>query len=162
MIGCRATPRDQVGGVIAILSHSHYDGDLRSSRKEFRMRLLLNQIYEFRKGVRSLFMLTATGCEIAQIRLRLDREGIDHFPHFVSPTKANIFFGRGPWVETARRIVTGPLNQLSPEEDFILGTLLGYDGEGQCRRYLTRRLRHDGPPPAGERRTDWQGASAGV
>lgn len=126
------------------------------------MKVLLNQIYEYRKGVRALFMLTASGSEIAQIRLRLDREGIEHFIHFVSPTKANIFFGRGPWVETARRIVTGPLNRLSPEEDFILGTLLGYDGEGQCRRYLTRRLRHDGPAPGGERRTDWQGATAGV
>lgn len=126
------------------------------------MRVLLNQIYEYRKGIRSLFMLTASGSEISQMQNRLDREGIDHFLHFVSATKANIFFGRGPWVETARRIVTRPLNRLSPEEDFILGTLLGYDGEGQCRRYLTRRGRHDGLAPAVELRADWQGATAGV
>jgi len=130
------------------------------------MRLLLNQIYEYRKGIRSLFMLTASGTEIAQIDARLNREGIDHFLHLVSPTKANIFFGRKPWVETARRIVTCPLNRLSPEEDFILGTLLGYDGEGQCQRYLTRRDRCSAPAPGStataERRTDWQGASAGV
>jgi hypothetical protein len=126
------------------------------------MKVLINQIYEYRKGVRALFMLTASGPEIAQSAARLEREGIDHFLHFVSPTKTNIFFGRKPWVETARRIVTCPLNRLSPEEDFILGTLLGYDGEGQCHRYLTRRSRHDGLAPPPESRVDWQGATAGV
>jgi hypothetical protein len=29
-----------------------------------------------------------------------------------------------------------PLCQLSAEQDFMLGTLLGYDREQQCRRYL--------------------------
>ena len=36
----------------------------------------------------------------------------------------------------ARRIAIRPVCQLSAEEDFILGTLLGYDREQQCRRYL--------------------------
>ena len=38
----------------------------------------------------------------------------------------------------ARAIVTRPLNALTAEEDFMLGTLLGYDREQQCRRFLTR------------------------
>ncbi|ACO79374.1 hypothetical protein AvCA_32120 [Azotobacter vinelandii CA] len=37
-----------------------------------------------------------------------------------------------------RTIVTKPLHELTPEQDFILGTLLGYDREQQCLRFLTR------------------------
>ena len=38
----------------------------------------------------------------------------------------------------ARALVIRPLNALTAEEDFMLGTMLGYDREQQCRRYLTR------------------------
>ena len=41
-------------------------------------------------------------------------------------------------VETVRRFVDKPLCELTPEEDFMLGALLGYDREQQCRRYLER------------------------
>ena len=38
-----------------------------------------------------------------------------------------------------RLIVTRPLNQLTPEEDFILGAMLGYDICAQCERYCKRK-----------------------
>lgn len=106
--------------------------------------LLPQYLYEFRKGVRTLFMLTMSALEAAQVQKRLDREDIEHYVHRPSDTKANVFFGRAPCVAMARTIVTKPLSALSAEEDFILGTLLGYDREQQCQRYLTRR----GRPPA--------------
>lgn len=35
-------------------------------------------------------------------------------------------------------MITRPLQQLSPEEDFILGALLGYDICMQCERFCKR------------------------
>lgn len=34
-----------------------------------------------------------------------------------------------------------PLSQLTPEEDFILGAMLGYDICAQCERYCERKCR---------------------
>ena len=38
-------------------------------------------------------------------------------------------------------MITKPLNQLTPEEDFILGAMLGYDIRVQCERYCERKCR---------------------
>ena len=37
-----------------------------------------------------------------------------------------------------RSFVDKPLSRLSPQEDFMLGMLLGYDPAQQCRRLLCR------------------------
>lgn len=100
------------------------------------LRFLVHHLYEYRKGVRQLFMMTMTSLEALQVQKRLEREAIDFHAYRVSGAKVNIFFGRSPCVEIVRRIVTKPLSQLSPEEDFILGTMLGYDREQQCLRFL--------------------------
>ncbi|GLK59522.1 MULTISPECIES: DUF2023 family protein [Azotobacter] len=95
-------------------------------------------IYEYRKGVRQLFLLTMAPHEAMALQKRLEKESIDCYVQDVGMTKVNVFFGRGPCVETVRTIVTKPLHELTPEQDFILGTLLGYDREQQCLRFLTR------------------------
>lgn len=100
------------------------------------LQFLVHHLYEYKKGVRQLFMMTMTPLEAELVEKRLHKEVIDHFVHRVGATKTNVFFGRGPCVEIVRRIVTKPLSQLSPEEDFILGTLLGYDQHQQCLRFL--------------------------
>jgi len=100
--------------------------------------LLLHTLYECRKGVRHLAMLTLPPEDLTLAVARLRMEAIDHFVQPVGRDKGNLFFGRAAWVEVARRIVCRPLSQLTPEEDFILGTLLGYDREQQCRRYLVQ------------------------
>jgi hypothetical protein len=94
--------------------------------------LLPQYLYELGRGVRQLFMLTMTPREAQAVQARLEQE------HPVSELKVNLFFGNAQFVAVARRIAIRPVNQLSAEEDFILGTLLGYDGEQQCRRYLGR------------------------
>jgi len=103
--------------------------------------LLQHHLYEIRKGVRQLVMLTLPSEEVPAVLARLNLDSIAYFLQPVSAAKANLFFGRGLWVETARRIVRKPLVQLSPEEDFILGTLLGYDREQQCQRFLIQSSR---------------------
>lgn len=104
------------------------------------MQAMLPQcIYEFRKGVRRLFMLTMNSPEARIFCDRLAREGIDVHVQPVNAVKRNVFFGQAAAVEVVRQLVIRPLYQLNPEEDFILGTLLGYDTDQQCRRYLARR-----------------------
>ena len=42
-------------------------------------------------------------------------------------------------MEAMRHIIIRPLNQLSAEEDFILGAMLGYDLCQQCKRYCNKK-----------------------
>jgi hypothetical protein len=100
------------------------------------MQVLVNALYEFDKGVRHLFLLTVGVAEIPSVLSRLNRDQVAHFVQKVNQTKANVFFGKEALVETARHIARKPLNQITPEEDFMLGTLLSYDKERQCLRYL--------------------------
>lgn len=98
--------------------------------------LLPQYLYELGKGVRQLFMLTMTPAEAHAVRARLDRDAIAWHAQRVGALKVNLYFGNAQFVAVVRRIVNRPLSQLSAEEDFILGTLLGYDREQQCQRYL--------------------------
>ncbi|MDB5657180.1 MAG: hypothetical protein JWQ94_4793 [Tardiphaga sp.] len=102
------------------------------------LRLYHHNVYEYRRGVRSLFLMTVSRRELELVRGKLAAQGIDHFVQAVGAAKANLFFGRSAFVAVARSFVTRPLNALTAEQDFMLGTLLGYDGEQQCRRFLTR------------------------
>jgi hypothetical protein len=98
--------------------------------------LLPQYLYELGKGVRQLFMLTMTPREALAVLSRLDQDGIACHVQRVSDLKVNLFFGNAQFVSVARRIAIRPVHQLSAEEDFILGALLGYDREQQCKRYL--------------------------
>ncbi|MGN0010127.1 MAG: DUF2023 family protein, partial [Marinilabiliaceae bacterium] len=48
-------------------------------------------------------------------------------------------FGRPQCIKAVSRFVSRPLYDLTPEEDFILGALLGYDICLQCERYCDRK-----------------------
>jgi len=102
------------------------------------LRLFHHQVYEYSRGVRALFLMTLSPRELALVLGKLEAQGLDHFVQELSPIKVNLFFGRPAFVAVARSFVTRPLNALTAEEDFMLGTLLGYDREQQCRRFLAR------------------------
>jgi len=100
--------------------------------------MLPHCLYELRKGVRQLFLLTIAQHEARAVQQRLLRERVSMHVQGVSSSKLNLYFGQSSHVEIARRIAVRPLNQLSPEEDFMLGILLGYERAQQCTRYLDR------------------------
>jgi Protein of unknown function (DUF2023) len=102
------------------------------------LRLFHHNIYEYRRGVRALFLMTVNRRELELAVWKLNTQGIHHFVQEINPNKANVFFGKPAHVAVARSFMTRPLNELTAEEDFMLGTLLGYDCEQQCRRFLTR------------------------
>ena len=101
-------------------------------------RIVNHSLYELDKGVRHLFMLTVSWADLPGVIARLAADRVDHYVHRLNDSRVNLFFGRAALVETVRRFVDKPLCELTPEEDFMLGALLGYDREQQCRRYLER------------------------
>ena len=106
------------------------------------IKVLLNHIYEYKKGVRHLILHTLNKCYLPIAIERLKSQGICYTVQEASEHAVNLSFGRPECVETIRLITTRPLNQLSPEEDFILGALLGYDLRMQCERFRKRKKRH--------------------
>lgn len=108
---------------------------------EAPMRVLTNYIYEYKKGVRRMVLYTFNKryerCAIE----RLERQCISYIVSPLGNDRVNLFFGRPECLDAIRLFVVRPLNQLSPEEDFILGALLGYDICMQCERYCERKQR---------------------
>lgn len=102
------------------------------------MKVLSHHIYEYKKGIRKLILHTLNASFRPQVEAKLKHHGIDYIIREVSPTKMNIFFGSKECVELIRCFGNKKLNEFTPEEDFILGTLLGYDSLQQCRRYLQK------------------------
>jgi hypothetical protein len=101
-------------------------------------RIVNHAIYEYDKGVRALFMVTMDRSDLPAALARLALARVASHVHAVGNAKVNLFFGRAAHVDCVRSFVDRPLNQLTPHEDFMLGTLLGYDRERQCERFLER------------------------
>ena len=51
----------------------------------------------------------------------------------------NVFFGDNVCIKMIKQMEFKQLSNLTEEEDFILGIMLGYDRLKQCERYLKRR-----------------------
>ena len=105
------------------------------------MRVLMNHIYEYKKGVRRLVLYTFNQRYINCAVERLEHQGIEYIITPLGNDCVNLFFGRKECLDVIRLVVNRPLNQLSPEEDFMLGALLGYDISLQCERYLRNSAR---------------------
>lgn len=103
------------------------------------LRVLSNHIYEYKKGVRSLILYTFCRKYEKEVIQRLDNQQIPHLKQYVNNRTVNLFFGRPECLELIGFIATRPLNVLTPEEDFMLGVLLGYDLCKQCERYCSRK-----------------------
>lgn len=103
------------------------------------LKVFLNHLYELKKGVRQMVLYTTNKKyeEFAVRRLRNQR--ITFIIQQVDEERINLFFGKEECINAIRLMVTRPLHLLSPEEDFILGAMLGYDICGQCRRYCSRK-----------------------
>ena len=64
---------------------------------------------------------------------RLEKSGLEYEICPINAHRLNLF------INIVRLICNRPLNLLTPEEDFILGTMLGYDVCQQCERYNHRK-----------------------
>ncbi len=102
------------------------------------LKVFLNHVYEFKKGVRQMVLYTMNKkYEDFAIR-RLNRQGIPYFIQPAGRNSVNLFFGKSECIEVIKHLVNCPLYELSPEKDFILGAMLGYNICDQCRRYCSQ------------------------
>lgn len=105
------------------------------------LKVFLNHIYELKKGVRQMVLYTANR-KIEDFAVkRLKSQRINYIIQSVDDESINIFFGKPECIDAIRMIIDRPLNKLTPEEDFILGAMLGYDICAQCKRFCTRKNR---------------------
>ena len=98
-----------------------------------------NYLYEYKKGVRNMVLYTMNRKHESAVTTRLRNQKIDYHVQYIGETKINLFFGKLECIEAITKMVNKPLNELSAEEDFILGALLGYDLRVQCERYCKRK-----------------------
>ena len=99
------------------------------------LKVFLNHVYEYKKGVRNMVLGAAGGEGGGGAGGRLNSQNIDYCIQPIGCNKINLFFGRRECIEVIQSMTSRPLNELTPEEDFILGAMLGYDICGQCLRY---------------------------
>lgn len=104
------------------------------------LKVFNHHIYEFKKGIRTLILTTEKSKHKDVIKERLEHEKIDYVIHDVDEHKINVFFGEKPCVDVVKTL-NPRLSEHTPQEDFMLGILLGYDKVKQCVRYLDFRQR---------------------
>lgn len=111
-----------------------------SSPETAMQRIAIHHIYEYEKGIRCMVLCTLELSDLDLILHKLQARGIAYFTQPTpKQTKVNLFFGRKACIETISYFLRDKyLHELSAEQDFILGTLLGYDLCGQCERYQKR------------------------
>ena len=106
------------------------------------MQVFGHHVYEYRKGLRNLVLHTVSANDLEAAKHRLDVAEIEYQTYPVKDTgRMNIFFGAKESVDVIRLIDKEDLNDYTPEEDFMLGTMLGYDRRQQCERYLEQRAK---------------------
>ncbi len=99
------------------------------------LRVFHHHIYEFKKGIRNLILTTEKSKYKETISNKLKKENIDYLIHDVDSNKINVYFGTKECVDVVKTF-SSRLNELSPEQDFMLGIMLGYDRVKQCERYM--------------------------
>ena len=100
------------------------------------LRVFHHHIYEFKKGIRNLILTTEKSKYKTSISERLQKENIDYVIHDIAQDKINVYFGAKECVDVVKSFQNPKLNELSPEQDFMLGIMLGYDRVRQCERYI--------------------------
>jgi hypothetical protein len=100
------------------------------------LKVFKHHIYEYKKGIRTLILTTEKSKHREAIEKRLQKEKIDYVIHDL-PNKntINVYFGEKPCIDVIKTF-NPKLNKITPEQDFMLGIMLGYDKVKQCLRYL--------------------------
>jgi hypothetical protein len=114
------------------------------------LKVFNHHVYEYRKGLRNLALQTLPCDHEGWISSRLDRLGIDYLIYPIGKQNINVFLGDSECLEIIRQIGKFKLSHYTPEEDFILGTMLGYGRHQQCIRYLslTKQANNNEPCPS--------------
>jgi hypothetical protein len=132
------TPAGRAGGANEGRAHRGYA----PRRRAGGMNVFNHHVYEYRKGVRRLVLHTTAKAYQAAIEAALRRKKISYLLYPLGAGKINVFFGDAACIEVIKAFNKHNLFELTDEEDFILGIMLGYDTAKQCERYLGRTARN--------------------
>ncbi len=102
------------------------------------MELFKNLIYEYKKGMRDLALYT---CEVEQIEKYKAILNLTKTPFTIQKlpqNKCNIFLGNQKCLEILNTFSSKNLDKITPQEDFILGIMLGYSRNEQYTRLLSK------------------------
>ncbi len=100
------------------------------------MEVFCHHLYEYKKGIRNLVLHTIGFADSQKAIKRLEQNGIHYVAYRITPQKVNLFFGARECVDIVKAIGKKNLKHYTPEEDFMLGIMLGYERRKQCERYL--------------------------
>ena len=103
------------------------------------MKILMHHIYEYNKGLRSLVLYTMSTSKLTKAKELLDNREINYCFATVNADRVNLFFGDEVCIKIIKSFAGKPLSDYTDEEDFMLGTMLGYDRVLQCERYVKRK-----------------------
>lgn len=102
------------------------------------MELFKNLIYECKKGMRDLALYTCSVDDVDMYRGFLEITKTPYHIEELENNKINIFMGNPKCLEILSKFSNNDLSKITPEEDFILGIMLGYSREEQYSRILSR------------------------
>lgn len=111
------------------------------SNKTNDLQVFCHHIYELKKGLRNLVLTTESAQNKQIIEQRLNKEAIPYVIHEISQDKINVYFGNQACINIVQTFNNSKLNEISSEQDFMLGIMLGYDRLQQCDRYLKMRTK---------------------
>jgi hypothetical protein len=100
------------------------------------MQVLKHHVYEYKKGIRNMVLHTMKRTEMERAIYFLQMKDVSFLINEVNETKINVFFGNQECVEIVKLFRLGTLSDLTPEQDFMLGIMLGYSREQQYARFL--------------------------
>ncbi len=115
------------------------------------MDVFFHLLYEHSRGLRDLALYTIAPEQQERVERELITEGVAYLFRPLEDGRVNVYFGHPACVDVVRAFGACPHCRLTPEQDFMLGIMLGYDRTRQCERYLARRrqcLQQSIPCPA--------------
>lgn len=104
-----------------------------------KMQILTHHIYEYKKGLRSLVLHTMSTEEKSKTEEVLINKDISYCFSIINEDRVNVFFGDEVCIKIIKSFGDKSLSDYTDEEDFMLGTMLGYDRVQQCERYAKRK-----------------------
>ncbi len=112
------------------------DDGVKKSFIKYNFELFAHHLYELEKGLRHLVLHTAPVESVDDMIKKLKKSDVNYHIQELNSGKINLFFGKKECIEAIKGFKNKSLNKYTPEEDFILGILLGYDPLKQTERYL--------------------------
>ncbi|HMO50255.1 MAG TPA: DUF2023 family protein [Kiritimatiellia bacterium] len=103
------------------------------------MDVFYHLLYEHSRGLRDLALYTILPDQQGVVEEECLREGVAYWLRPIEDGRINVYFGHPSCVDVVKSFGGCPHCKLTPEQDFMLGIMLGYDRTRQCERYLGRQ-----------------------